>query len=88
MLSEITYEQFQEWQAYSTIDIWPDEKMDWHDAHVVSTIANLFRKKGESPNPVSDFLLKFGARAQNTWKQNKASLLMHLSLAEQVKKID
>lgn len=72
MLHEITFEQFREWRTYANIEPFDETRQDLRTAHIVATLANLFRGKNKPSKPISDYLLRFGPRPQKTWEQLKA----------------
>lgn len=41
MLSEITYEQFLEWQAYYELEPFGEKRADWRNGVAISTILNV-----------------------------------------------
>ena len=86
MLDKITHDDFIGWLAYSEIDPWGDQREDWRNAYLVSTLVNLQRKPGSLAKPIKDFLLEFDTKPVNDWKTNKANLLQHLFVADELMK--
>lgn len=86
MLEKISYEELLDWMAYAEVEPWPDVRADWNNAYIVASIQNLFTKPGAVPKPISNFLLKFDTRPANSWQHNKANLLQHLGMAQELTK--
>jgi len=78
MLDELSWNQFQEWIAYSKLDPFAEWRADARSAQIVSTIAQLFRKTGDPIKPISDFMLDFTKehKHEQTWQEQKQIALM------------
>jgi len=80
MLGQITWRQFLEWEAFSELEPFDEERADIRSAQIVAALANIHRdrKKRRTPFKLSDFLLQFGDSTKvgrapgKTWQQMKA----------------
>ena len=97
MLSSMTIREFNEWVLYAQVEPFEEQRADWRAAHIVSTLMNIFRKKGTPVIKISDMLLKFvsswlpeAEKKPQTWQEQKAIgyqwYLMSLSPKERRKK--
>ena len=85
--------QFIEWQIYSSVEPFGEERSDWNFAALRHAIYDVWRdvKKHPEPTPVADFLLRFEEsvqKVQQTYQEKKATLLSLLgATSDQIKKI-
>lgn len=61
MLSEITYEEFVEWQAFRFLDPPLGERADWLAAMLGVAFTSPYVKKGGRRPQIKDFLATWGA---------------------------
>ncbi len=52
--------EFQEWQAYFSLEPHGDERGDIQAAIIAATLANIHRSRSQQPFEVKDFLPRFG----------------------------
>ena len=66
MLSEMSWEQFLGWTAYTRLEPWGEERSDLRCGIIASVIANVNRdpKRKATPYNPSDFMPKFGEKAR------------------------
>jgi hypothetical protein len=92
MLSEISWEQFQEWLAYEVVEPFGDRRADWHFASVCAVVFNTAAATSGSRKRLkpSDFLLEFDekekdvpvdAGAQN-WRHQKMIAKMFKAISD------
>jgi hypothetical protein len=57
MCREMTCRQFAGWQYYETLEPFEERRADWRAAHIVATLANIFRAKGGRVHKISEHVL-------------------------------
>lgn len=91
MLSELTWEQFQEWLAYEVVEPFGQRRADWHFASVCCAVLNgaAISRGSRVRFKVSDFLLEFdekekeipGEAAGQNWQRHKMIAKMFATIA-------
>jgi len=81
MLRQITWKQFLEWQAFSELEPFDEVRADLRTAHIVSTLANVWRGKNRRAVSLLDVQLPFGdkpsaVKKPQTWQEQKAIGMM------------
>ena len=80
MLSEISWNQFKEWAAFSKLDPFFEWRADARAAQIVTLVANIFRASGTEAKPLSEFMLDFGdkpkPKRRQTWQEQKMIAMM------------
>lgn len=73
MLASITWRQFLEWWMYAELEPFSEEREDLRNAYIVTTMANLNRKKGKKPFQIADLVLPFGdtPKRRQSWQEQK-----------------
>lgn len=69
---EIDSREFAEWIAYEQIDPSGAERTDLNAGIIASTIANVWRGKGQKTLKPSDFMPDFGIREPKSWESLEA----------------
>lgn len=71
MLRSISWAQFLEWEHFSTVEPFGEERDDIRAASIVQALWNIARDTKACPNgwPLTDFLLSFGDTPLRTVKQ-------------------
>lgn len=74
MLRSISWEQFLEWEHFSTVEPFGEERDDIRFASVVQALWNIARDTKACPNgwPLEDFILSFGDAPRR--KEEKQSI--------------
>jgi hypothetical protein len=87
MLSEISFRQLLEWETFSQLEPFDEERADVRSAHIVSMIANTNRnpKKRSKPWPLEDFIIPFGdsekrEKPRKSWQHMKMIAQMMTNL--------
>jgi Protein of unknown function (DUF4035) len=75
MLRSMTARQLEAWRYYETIEPFEEYRGDWRNAHLVATLANIYRPKGGRVHKISEHLLPFDQKEkkQSTWQSMKAT---------------
>jgi len=78
MLHEMSFREFLDWQTYAELEPFGEHRQDIRTAHIVSTLANIWRdpKKQRQPYTIEQFMLRFGdtpeyKKPQQSWEQMK-----------------
>lgn len=79
MLHEISYREFLEWESFSALEPFDEERMDIRFASLESLLMNINRDTKKKPTPfkITDALLRFGDSElekpkKQTWQEQKA----------------
>jgi len=91
MLREISFEKFQEWVEFERLEPFEEMRGDWRTAHIVSTLANIYRGKNDDVHPIAKFVLPFGDRkpwepeptAEELMAKAKAAFLLYSGVDEE-----
>jgi len=68
---EISSVEFAEWQAYSALEPFGEERADLRSAIVACVIANSNRGSSQKAYKVKDFMPKFGRQKEQTCQEMK-----------------
>lgn len=74
MLREISIHEFREWRAYYDLEPFGEERQDLRIGSIVSTLVNIYRKKGKPAVSIRDGTIKVGeqvAKKPRPWQQLK-----------------
>jgi hypothetical protein len=74
LLNQIDAKELMEWRAFYNIEPFGEEREDLRMAMVCCTLANIHRGKNTPPYRLSDFLLRFDPKPQQTEEEMKAIL--------------
>lgn len=55
-MDDLTAAQFEEWQAYESLEPWGQDRTQWLLARLTMIVANLMRGSGTQPFTIYDFL--------------------------------
>lgn len=77
--TKISRREFIQWQIYLAIDPEIERRMDFHSAHQIGSIANMFRKKGSRPLTIGEILLEFDSTPKKQDKKEIKRALNHFA---------
>ena len=66
--------EFLDWMAFSALEPFGDDRLDWHHARLLAQYVNANRKKGQAPKRPDKFLLKFQRDRGQSPEQMKSIL--------------
>lgn len=73
----VSWREFSEWRAFYRRDPWGGYRIDANAAHVVATLIGLLGKRSVS---ISDALLEFGPRREQTAEEMERELRLALGI--------
>lgn len=59
-MARLSTSDLQEWRAYSRLDPFGNERLDYHAAMITCAVANAFRGKDDDPVEIQDVMPMFG----------------------------
>jgi hypothetical protein len=76
LLSQIDARELKEWQIFSMIEPFGEERQDLRSAMVCATLANVNRGKNQPAYKLDDFMLRFDPKPEQSPDEMKAILKM------------
>jgi hypothetical protein len=74
LLKTIDAKELEEWKAFYNIEPFGEERQDIRAAMICCTLANVNRGKNQTAYKISDFLLRFDPKPEQTPEEMKAIL--------------
>lgn len=74
MLNRISSPELSEWIAFSDIEPFGEVRADIRAAMIATVMANAWRGRNQSPFKITDFMLTFGNRPEQTMDEMKQIL--------------
>lgn len=74
MLNRISSPELSEWIAFSNIEPFGEVRADIRAAMIATVMANAWRGKNQSPFKITDFMLTFGNKPEQTIDEMKQIL--------------
>ena len=71
----MTYKEYVEWEAFYSIEPFPEERQDFRNALLVSIMVNLQRGKNDKAVEIEDFIPDFWSERKSK-KQTPQEMLM------------
>ena len=75
MMREISVHEFREWRAFYDLEPFGEERQDLRIGSIVSTLVNIYRKRGKAAVSIRDGTIKVGepiAPKRQKWQTLKA----------------
>lgn len=75
MLRELSAQELDAWRFYESLEPFEEYRADWRNAHIIATLANIYRAKGGRVHKISEHVLPFDQKEKkkSTWQNMKAT---------------